>query len=154
MSFRLEAPRLTLALTLWGLLFVPLGAGAQDKGAEQKLKVEVAVVLASSNGTEVDPSLQHMKQSFQKSFNFTSFKRLSQQSLEVSSKRPTEVKLPNGVNVSLRLLKLQEDKATLRVEVPQLSAVEVDLGRSGSVYRRVGPHVGGELILVFSPPGK
>ena len=154
MNKRMEAPGLALAVTLWGLLLAPTAALAQDKAAEQTLKVEVAVVLASSSGSEVDPSLQHMKQSFQKSFNFTSFKRLSQQSLEVSSKRPTEVKLPNGVNVSLRLLKLQEDKATLRVEVPQLSAVDLDLGRSGSVYRRVGPHVGGELILVFSPPGK
>jgi hypothetical protein len=153
-SPRRVAPRLALVSALWGLLLAPSLAGAQDKAAEQTLKVEVSVVLASSNGTEVDPSLQHMKQSFQKSFNFTSFKRLSQQSLEVSSTRPTEVKLPNGVNVSLRLLKLQEDKATLRVEVPQLSAVDLDLGRAGSVYRRVGPHVGGELILVFSPPGR
>ena len=139
-----------LALALVGLCLLPTPARAE----EQKLKVEVEVVLASRNGTEVDPpQLQKMKESF-KSFNFTSFKRLSHESLEVRTDAPTEVKLPNGVNVSLRLLRLAEGKATLRVEVPQLSAVDVDLGREGAVYRSVGKHVGGELILVFTPPGR
>src|SRR5688572_31142842 len=124
-------PTALLALALVGLWLSPLAAQAE----EQKLKVQVEVVLVSRKGTEVDPpQLQKMKETFQRqNFNFTSFKRLSQQSLEVSSKEPTEVKLPNGVNASLRLLKMQGDTATLRVEVPQLSAVDVELGREGAV---------------------
>lgn len=146
-------PGSLLALALLGLFLLPGAALAQ----EQKLKVEVEVVLVSRKGTEVDPpQLQKMKETFQRqSFNFTSFKRLSQQSLEVGSKQSTEVKLPNGVNASLRLLRMQGDTATLRVEVPQLSAVDVELGREGAVYQRAGKHVGGELILVLSsPPAK
>ena len=146
-------PTALLALTLLGLFLLPVSARAED----QKLKVQVEVVLVSQKGTEVDPpQLQKMKETFQKqNFNFTSFKRLSQQMLEVSTKEPTEVKLPNGVNASLRLLRMQGDTATLRVEVPQLSAVDVELGREGAVYQRAGKHVGGELILVLSsPPGK
>jgi hypothetical protein len=143
-------PTALLALTLLGLFLLPVSARAQ----EQKLKVQVEVVLVSQKGAEVDPpQLQKMKETFQKqNFNFTSFKRLSQQTLEVGNKEPTEVKLPNGVNASLRLLRLQGDTATLRVEVPQLSAVDVELGREGSVYQRAGKHVGGELILVLSKP--
>ncbi len=146
-------PTALLALALVGLFLAPPAARAE----EQKLKVQVEVVLVSSKSTEVDPpELQKMKETFQRqNFNFTSFKRLSQQSLEVSSKDPTEVRLPNGVNASLRLLRMQGDTATLRVEVPQLSAVDVELGREGSVYQRAGKHVGGELILVLSsPPAK
>ncbi len=146
-------PTALLALALVGLFLSPLAAQAE----EQKLKVQVEVVLVSRKGTEVEPpELQKMKETFQRqNFNFTSFKRLSQQSLEVSSKEPTEVRLPNGVNASLRLLRMQGDTATLRVEVPQLSAVDVELGREGSVYQRAGKHVGGELILVLSsPPAK
>ena len=141
---------LLLVLALLGLALVPGSALAQ----EQKLKVEVEVVLVSRKGTEVDPpQLQKMKETFQRqNFNFTSFKRLSQQSIEVNSKEPTEVKLPNGVNASLKLMNLQGDTATLRVEVPQLSAVDVELGREGAVYQRAGKHVGGELILVLSSP--
>jgi hypothetical protein len=146
-------PTALLTLALVGLFLSPLAAQAE----EQKLKVQVEVVLVSRKDTEVDPpELQKMKETFQRqNFNFTSFKRLSQQSLEVSSKAPTEVRLPNGVNASLRLLRMQGDTATLRVEVPQLSAVDVELGREGSVYQRAGKHVGGELILVLSsPPAK
>jgi hypothetical protein len=146
-------PGALLVLALLGLFLLPGAALAQ----EQKLKVEVEVVLVSRKGTEVDPpQLQKMKETFQRqNFNFTSFKRLSQQSIEVSSKEPTEVKLPNGVNASLQLLRMQGDTATLRVDVPQLSAVDVELGREGAVYQRAGKHVGGELILVLSsPPAK
>jgi hypothetical protein len=146
-------PLALLALALVGVLLSPREARAAD----QKLKVQVEVVLVSKKGTEVEPAeLQKMKDTFQRqNFNFTSFKRLSQQTLEVSSQEPTEVKLPNGVNASLRLLRMQGDTATLRVDVPQLSAVDVELGREGAVYQRAGKHVGGELILVLSsPPGK
>jgi len=148
-----HAPRALWVLALVGLFLVPPAARAE----EEKLKVQVEVVLVSRKGTEVDPpQLQKMKETFQRqNFNFTSFKRLSQQTLEVRSQESTEVKLPNGVNASLRLLRMQGDTATLRVEVPQLSAMDVELGREGAVYQRAGKHVGGELILVLSsPPGK
>lgn len=146
-------PLALLALTLVGVLLSPPVARAAD----QKLKVKVEVVLVSKKGNEVEPAeLQKMKDSFERqNFNFTSFKRLSQQTLEVGKEESTEVKLPNGVNASLRLLRMQGDTATLRVEVPQLSAVDVELGREGAVYQRAGKHVGGELILVLSsPPSK
>jgi hypothetical protein len=146
-------PLALLALTLVGVLLSAPAALAAD----EKLKVKVEVVLVSKKGDEVEPAeLQKMKDSFaRQNFNFTSFKRLSQQTLEVGNKEPTDVKLPNGVNASLRLLRMQGDTATLRVEVPQLSAVDVELGREGAVYQRAGKHVGGELILVLSsPPAK
>ena len=149
-----RTPMAPLLLTLLGLM---LPAAARAQAEPQKLNVEVEVVLVSLKGTEVDPpKLQKMKETFQKqNFNFTSFKRLSQQSLVVSTQSPTEVKLPNGVTASLKLLRLQGGTATLRVDVPQLSAVDVELGREGAVYQRAGKHVGGELILVLSsPPGK
>ncbi|WP_395833910.1 hypothetical protein [Archangium violaceum] len=151
MMMRMPAALSTLALL--GLFLLPAAAQAQ----EEKLKVQVEVVLVSRKGTEVDPpQLQKMKETFQRqNFNFTSFKRLSQQTLEVGSKDSTEVKLPNGANASLKLLRMQGDTATLRVEVPQGGGMDVELGRQGSVYQNVGKHVGGELILVLSsPPAK
>lgn len=141
---------------LWGvvlgLLLAPLVASAQD----EKVRVQVEVVLASSKGTAVEPAeLSRMKETFQKqNFNFTSFKRLSLETVEVGSKQATEVRLPNGVNATLRLLALKEGIATVRVDIPRLSAMDVELGRQGSVYQKAGRHVGGELILVLSPPAK
>jgi hypothetical protein len=139
-----------LTLLSLGMMFAPLAAQAQ----EQKVQIQVEVVLASSKGDTVDPpELAKMKETFRKqNFNFTSFKRLSLETLEVDAQKPTEVRLPNGVNASLKLLGLKEGIATVRVDIPKLSAMDVELGRQSSVYQKAGKHVGGELILVLSPP--
>ena len=135
-----------------GLVLGPAVASAQD----QKVKVQVEVVLASNKGTVVDPpELEKMKEAFQKqNFSFTSFKRMSLDTVEVSARKPTEVKLPNGTNASLQLLGMKDGSATLRVIIPNQSSVEVELGRQGAVYQKAGKHVGGELILALVPPSK
>lgn len=135
-----------------GLVLAPLAARAQD----EKVQVQVEVVLASNKGTAVEPAeLSKMKETFQRrNFNFTSFKRLSLETLEVGARKPTEVRLPNGTNATLKLLRLKDGIATVRVDIPRLSAMDVELGRQGSVYQNAGRHVGGELILVLSAPGK
>lgn len=141
-----------LALLSLGVMFSPLAAQAQ----EQTVKIQVQVVLASNKGDTVDPpELAQMKETFRKqNFSFTSFKRLALDTVELSAQKPAEVRLPNGVNATLKLLALKEGIATVRVDIPQQSAVDVELGRQGSVYQKAGKHVGGELILVLSPPAK
>lgn len=141
-----------LTLLSLGAVFSPLAAQAQ----EQTVKIQVEVVLASNKGDTVDPpELAQMKETFRKqNFSFTSFKRLQQETLELSAAKATEVRLPNGVTASLKLLGLKDGIATVRVDIPQQSGVDVELGRQGSVYQKAGKHVGGELILVLSPPPK
>ncbi|MBN1204596.1 MAG: hypothetical protein JXB05_06700 [Myxococcaceae bacterium] len=131
-------------------------AQAQEQAQVQKVQIQVEVVLVSNKGDSVDPpELAKMKETFRRqNFNFTSFKRLSQEMIEVDSQKSTQVRLPNGVNASLKLLGFKEGMAVLRVDIPKLSAMEVELGREASVYQKAGKHVGGELILVLSPPAK
>lgn len=143
--------RLVLALLGVGLL-LPVAARAQD----EKVQVQAEVVLASKKGSEVEPpELAKMKEQFQKqNFNFTSFKRLSLQVLDVTAKQPTELKLPSGTNASLQLLGMKDGIATVRVAIPRQPTLDVELGRQGAVYQKAGKYVGGELILVLSPPAK
>ena len=138
------------ALLALSLLLLPTLALAQD----EKVPVQVEVVLASNKGSEVQPpELGKMKATFQKqNFSFTSFKRLSLETLQVTAAKASEVRLPNGVNASLQLLKFEKGTATVRVDVPQLTATDVELGRQGSIYQLAGDHVGGKLILVLSQP--
>jgi hypothetical protein len=138
------------ALLALSLLMLPALALAQD----EKVPVQVEVVLASNKGSEVQPAeLGKMKATFQKqNFSFTSFKRLSLETLQVTAAKASEVRLPNGVNASLQLLKFEKGTATVRVDVPQLTATDVELGRQGSIYQLAGDHVGGKLILVLSQP--
>jgi hypothetical protein len=148
---RMHAVSVVLAVLVVGLL-LPAAARAQD----DKVQVQAEVVLASKKGSEVEPpELAKMKEQFQKqNFNFTSFKRLSLQVLEVNAKSPTEVKLPNGTNATLQLLALKEGIATVRVAIPRQPTLDVELGRQGAVYQKAGKYVGGELILVLTPPAK
>ena len=147
---RMQAVAVTLAVLGLGLL-LPGAARAQ----EEKVRVQAEVVLASKKGTEVNPpELAKMKEEFQKQMNYTSFKRMSLQVLEVTSKKSTELKLPNGTNVSMQLQGIKDGTATVRVSIPRRATLDVELGREGSVYQIVGSHVGGDLILVMSPPGK
>jgi hypothetical protein len=136
-----------LAVALWAL---PLVVWA----AEDKVSVKADVVLVSNSGSEVQPpELSKMKESFQRQgFNFTSYKRLSQQTLQLTREKPTEVKLPNGVNASLKLTDMKDGSATVRVDVPRLGATDVRLGKHGSVYQLAGDHVGGKLVLVLTQP--
>jgi hypothetical protein len=131
-------------------------AQAPAQAQVQKVQIQVEVVLVSNKDDKVEPpELAKMKEAFSRqNFNFTSFKRLSQEMIEVDSQKSTQVRLPNGVNASLKLQGLKEGMAVLRVDIPKLSAVEVELGREASVYQKAGKHVGGELILVLSPPAK
>ena len=91
------------------------------RAQNQKVQVQAEVVLASNKGSEVEPpELAKMKEQFQKqNFNFTSFKRLSLQVLEVSAKKPTELKLPNGTNASLAAVGHKDGIATVRVDIPR-----------------------------------
>ncbi|WP_425537588.1 hypothetical protein [Myxococcus fulvus] len=152
MMRHMSSGRVLLAVLGLGVL-MPLVSQAQE---EQKVRVQVEVVLASKKGSEVDPpELAKMKEQFQKqNFNFTSFKRLSNDTLDVTAKQSTEVKLPNGSNASLQLVGMKDGTATVRVAIPRQPTLDVELGRQGAVYQKAGKHVGGELILVLSPPSK
>lgn len=146
----MSSGRALLAVVGLGVL-VPMAALAQET-----VQVQAEVVLASKKGSEVDPpELAKMKEQFQKqNFSFTSFKRLSLQVLEVGAQKPTEVKLPSGTNASLQLLGMKDGIATVRVAIPRQPTLDVELGRQGAVYQKAGKYVGGELILVLSPPSK
>jgi len=148
---RRHAVSVVLAILGVGLM-LPGAARAQD----DKVQVQAEVVLASKKGSEVEPpELAKMKEQFQKqNFNFTSFKRLSLQVLEVNAAKPTELKLPSGTNASLQLLGMKDGIATVRVAIPRQPTLDVELGRQGAVYQKAGKYVGGELILVLSPPAK
>lgn len=147
-----------LTVLALGLMLSPGAAHAQEQAPaqEQKVTIQVDVVLASDKGDTMDPpELAQMQEKFRKqSFRFTSFKRLSLESVELVKGKPTELRLPNGTNATLKLVSVQQSGVTVRMEIPRLSAVDVNLGNQGGVYQRAGKHVGGELILALSAPAR
>lgn len=123
-----------------------------DKPA--KVPLQVDVVSVSNEGTVLEPAtLKKMKDTFDRQgLSFTAYRQLSSARLEVSAEPPTELKLPNGRTVSLRLDKLDKDSAQVKLSIPGLlDESRVTLGKAGTVYQQAGNHRGGKLVLVLSP---
>lgn len=136
----------TPSLAAVSALFFSLALPAQ---AAEKVEVVAEVVLASTSGNLIDPpSLARMKAEFAQ-FKFTSFKRLSQQTVVLSG-APTVLNLPNKKKVTLKLESLKAGVATIGVDSPPLKT-SYTLGREGSVYITSGKHAEGDLVLVLSP---
>jgi hypothetical protein len=123
---------------------------------EPAVEVSCEVVLASNNGNVIDPpSLNKMKDQFSKSgLSFTSYKRLSEHTVQLKGKTPSDLNLPNGKVATFKLDELKGGSATVRVDVPNLVGTSLKLGRQGSVFLKVGEHEGGTLVLVVAPKGK
>ena len=118
--------------------------------AEPKVELLAEVVFTSTSGNTIEPpTLIAMKQKLAQKVNYTTLRRLSQSKVVVSSSVPTEIKLPNQKVATLKLEKLEEGKARIRVTVSPLVTVYT-LGREGSLYQAAGQHQGGDLWVVLS----
>lgn len=126
--------------------------------AEPKVLLRASVVLASSHGTLIDPpELVRIKDLFDRQgLPFTSYKRLSTQTLELQKQKPINVLLPNQQTVSVLLVDLVGGTARIQIGVAQFARVVLALGRKGELFQHAGEFQGGHLMLVLSPlhPGK
>jgi hypothetical protein len=138
---------------------VTLGSPAFAEGPaapEAEVPVKVEVVLASNQGTAVDPpELSKLKEKFQASgIVFSSYRRLSTQKVALKQGQGHGVTLPSGKKVQLTLQSLTGAAAEVKLEIsgPTPITTVIQLGREGAIYQDAGPHQGGRLILALSPP--
>ena len=134
-----------------GVMAALLLAAPVALAAEPPVSVWLEVVHASHHGDEVDPSLVHMKEKFtREGFTYSNYKKVSSQRAELIKNKETEVALPNGRTVKVKLEDFKGGTASIRVSVPPLDAV-YQLGREGSAFMLVGTHNHGVLIFTLSP---
>lgn len=119
--------------------------------AENRLSLWAEVIQASNEGTAVDAGLEKMREQFAKSgIVYKSYRRLSQEQLQLVPGKPVEVHLPNAKTATLTLLSLKGSRSQVSVSLPPVQTTYT-LGREGSVYMQAGPHANGVLILVLTP---
>lgn len=119
-----------------------------------KVPLRVDVVSVSNNGQVTEPkSLSAMRSTFAKQgLEFSAFKQLSSARIEVGASAPTVIKLPNGREASLRLDKMENDTAHVKLEIPGLlKETLLTLGKKGIVYQQAGSYQSGKLVLVINP---
>ena len=117
--------------------------------AASPVKVHVQVVHASNGAPHVDPGLEKMRQGFEKAgLRFTSYRRLSEQTVSLATGKPTDVALP-GKTATLTLQPGDHPRPEVAVNVPPLQTT-VELGKDASAFLQAGPHEGGQLVLVLT----
>jgi hypothetical protein len=117
--------------------------------AASPVKVHVEVVHASNGTPHVDPGLEKMRQGFEKAgLRFTTYRRLSEQTVNLTAGKPTDVALP-GKKATLTLQPGEHPRPQVAVSVPPLQTT-VELGTDASAFLQAGPHEGGQLVLVLT----
>jgi len=117
--------------------------------AASPVKVHVQVVHASNGAPHVDPGLEKMRQGFEKAgLRFTSYRRLSEQTVSLATGKPTDVALP-GKTATLTLQPGDHPRPEVAVSVPPLQTT-VELGTDASAFLQAGPHENGQLVLVLT----
>ncbi|HVP60150.1 MAG TPA: hypothetical protein VMT11_06305 [Myxococcaceae bacterium] len=113
------------------------------------VKVDVQVVHASNGAPHVDPGLEKMRQGFEKAgLHFTTYRRLSEQTVSLTVGQPSEVALP-GKTATLTLEPGEHVRPHVAVSVPPLHTT-VELGTDASVFLQAGPYENGQLVLVLT----
>ena len=117
--------------------------------AASPVKVHVQVVHASNGPAHVDPGLEKMRQGFEKAgLRFTSYRRLSEQTVSLATGKSTDVALP-GKTATLTLQPGDHPRPHVAVSVPPLQTT-VALGTDASAFVQAGAHDNGQLVLVLT----
>ncbi len=136
--------------TGWAALFAVVSSSALAD--EPKVEVLADVILASNEGTAVDPpSLVAMKTEFASAgLAFSSYQRLSSERLSLTKQKPSELKLPNGKVATVKLEDIKNGTAQVKVNAGN-TEVGLKLGREGQVFVQAGAFRSGQLVLMLSP---
>ena len=117
--------------------------------AAAPVKVDVQVVHASNGPAHVDPGLEKMRKGFEKNgLRFTTYRRLSQETLSLTPGKPADVTLP-GKTATLTLEPGEHARPRVAVSVPPLRST-VELSPDASAFLQAGPHDNGQLVLVLT----
>ena len=113
------------------------------------VNIDVQVVHASNGPAHVDPGLEKMRDAFAASgLHFSSYKRISQQTVALVVGTPAQVSLPHKT-ATLSLVPGEHRRPEVAVSVPPLKTT-VSLGTEASAFLQAGAHENGQLVLVLT----
>ena len=111
--------------------------------------VQVRIILASNDGSGVDPALGGLAAKLSR-FKFNSYKLLSVKSIAVEPPGGGSVPLPGGKTLQITKTKRAKKRVIMNVSVADVVSTRVSLKKNGNVILGGIDHGGGELILAIS----
>lgn len=129
-------------------------AGAAESAPKDSIAVEIGVVVASNQGSSMDPSLSSLRTKLQSMFNYSSYKLLDRMKRTLAVGETGEFSLPGGRSMRVTPVAAPENKVRLAVQMMEggrnLLTTTLGLSRGGMVLVGGPPHQSGVLILLIS----
>ncbi len=118
-------------------------------GAAAEVTVEVRIILASNDGSGIDPALGGLAGKLSR-FKFNSYRLLSVRSITVEPPGGGSVPLPGGKALQITDTERVKKRLKMNVSVADVVSTRVSLKKKGTVMLGGINHGGGELILAIS----
>lgn len=135
-------------------LAIVLAADTAAAASQNSVTVNVGVVIASNDGTWIDPSLANLRTKLQSMFNYTSYKMLDRKRHTYPVGETAIFKLPGGRSMRVTPVPAPERKVRLDVRITEdgrnVLTTTLGLSRGGMVLVGGPPYQSGVLILLIS----
>ncbi len=146
----LRGPVPAVLAALAFLLCSPAAASA----APAAVTVEIGVVVASTTGTTIDPSLSSIRSKLQAMFNYPSYDLVDRVKRSLGTGETGEFPLPGNRTIRVTPVEAQGNKVRLGVQIVEggknLLTTTLGLNRGGMVLVGGPPYQSGVLILLIS----
>jgi len=135
------------------MLFCLLSANPVWAQAATQSQVSVTVVLASSNGGEVDPRLNSIIQDLQKLFTQYSYKKLDQFDMNLGINEEKSFDIDKAASVQVRFLGVEGDKVNLKLRIKEnkkdLINTNFSITKGGTIIIGGPERKDGKLVLAI-----
>lgn len=122
--------------------------------AQKPVTVDIGVVMASNQGTSVDPALSSLRAKLQAMFNYSSYKMLERKNRTLAVGETGEFDLPGGRSMRVTPIPAPENKARLALQIMEggrnLLTTTLGMSRGGMVLVGGPPYQSGVMILIIS----
>jgi len=139
---------------LIAFLALLLFQGAAAYASTDPVTVEIGVVVASSKGSSVDPSLSSLRTKLQSMFSYSSYTLLDRMKRRLAIGETGDFSLPGNRTMRVTPVDAPRNKVRLAVQIMEggknLLTTTLGLSRGGMVLVGGPPHQSGVLILLIS----
>jgi len=141
-------------LLMFAVLMVSWNGPSGSLLAQQSCRISVDTILAARNDTVVDPQLKRHISELQSMFNFTSYRLLSSESLNLGVGQSGMVSLPGDRRLKISPQKIHGSRANLSLQMTKqkrtVFKTQVQLLNRGSLFVGGPAYRNGNLIFKIS----
>jgi len=133
------------------LLIVLISGLTCPAWAEKRINIVIKTILASNNSTLIDPGISTLAQKLQSVFRYSSYRLLSQDSMDLGMGETGTVSLPGNRKMKITPVRIMENRVELQLLIfkkkRQVIQSTIQILNHGSITVGGPEHKGGYLLF-------